>query len=345
MPRLFAVAAFLLAAAWATAGPPSEADIRQWVRDLDHPRYRVRDAASRALLNAGALAVNSLVIPAGSENAEVADRAIKILGELAESPDTATETAARDALRKLAGSPKQVSATAQAILNRKRHGYVSRLEALGAKVSFDGEGVDHVDLDAVKQMREAMALLKEFPEVTSLSASTKAFDNEAAKMLTALPNVRDLNLFQSAIGDEALKTIGTLRHLRRIPMGQTLVTDAGLKHITNLTDLEYVGLRGDDITDAGLKTLRPLKNLTGLNLGSTKVSDAGVAELMAFPNLQHLYLDHTATTDACLPTLTALTDLEMVTLIKTGVSLEGRAKLKVALPRLRIADENRDDAP
>jgi len=345
MARSVTIFVTLLSAPWANAAPPTTDDIRRWVHDLDDPRYRVRDAASKQLLAAGPPAVAALLNPAASADAEVADRAFKILAEMADSADGPTERVARDALRKLAVGSGRVSVTAAAVLIKRKHDYAGRLTALGARLEFEGDDVTDIDLDDVKEMADATALLGEFPETKYLSASTKAFDDAAAKCLTLLPNLEAVNLFQASLGDEGLKTIATLKKLRRITMGQSNVTDAGLKTISGMTQLEYVGVRGNNVTDAGVKHLQPLKNLTGLYLGETKVTDAGVAELKAFAKLQQVYLHDTDITDACLPNLIGLKDLEMLTLQKTKITFEGRAKIKAALPALEITDEGRDDAP
>lgn len=345
MARSATIFVTLLAAHWAAAAPPTADDVRRWVRDLDDPRYRVRDAASKQLLAAGPSSVEALLSPAASADAEVADRAFKILAEMADSEDGPTQRVARDALRKLAEGSGRVSATAAAVLKKRKQDYAGRLTTLGARLEFDGDEVTDIDLDGVKEMAAATALLGEFPETKYLSASTKMFDDTAAKSLVLLPNLEAVNLYQSALGDEGLKTISTLKKLRRLPMGQTKVTDAGLKTIGGMTQLEYVGVRGNNVTDAGIKHLRPLKNLTGLNLGETRVTDAGIAELTAFPKMQQIYLQETNITDACLSNLVVLKGLEMLTLYKTRITFEGRAKLKTALPALEITDEGRDDAP
>ncbi|WP_020468977.1 leucine-rich repeat domain-containing protein [Zavarzinella formosa] len=344
MPRLSALVVVLLASQGMFADTPAEEQIRQWIRDLDHPRYRVRDVATLKLQQAGVPAVAALVGPAKHGNAEASDRAMKILGELAESKDEPTERAARNALRQLTSEPGSISSVARSILERRRNEYLARLEAYQASLTRHGDQLRSIQLEEVSEadILKLMPLLKEFPEIEELSARTKAFGDQAAKHLTLLPNLRDLNLFESSISDEGLKTIGKLQNLRSLPMGRTKITDAGLKHIAKLTELDYVGVRGNPITDEGVRNLKTLVNLSGMNLAETKVTDSGIAELKRFPKMRSLFLDNTAITDAALPELAKLKELEQATLMKTRTTFEGRSRLKEALPNLRITDEERD---
>lgn len=338
MRQLLAPAVFLLAAAAGRADPPTADEIRDWIRDLDSPTFRTRDEAARKLRLAGSDAAPALAKAARTGGAEVSDRALKLLGEMAEGKDPKAEAAARRQLRRLADGESRAAADARAILNRRRNQALAQLLFAGAGYDEVSGEVTRIDLDNCSNVPAVVPLLKEFPELESVSASTRRFTDAQAKDLADLPYLRDLNLYRSGIGDAGLKHLTGLKNLRRLPMGETKVTDQGLKIISGMTQLEYVGVRGNNVTDAGLVHLKGLTNLTGLYLGETKVTDAGLKHLTGLTRLNTIYLDNTAVTDAGLDLLKDFKDLRYLTLKKTKTTEAGRARLKEALPDLRIPD-------
>lgn len=338
MCRLLAFVVLLLAAAAGRADTPTAEQIQGWIRDLDSPTFRTRDEAARKLRAAGADAAPALSKAARSSSTDVADRALRVLGEMAEGNDPKAESAARRQLRRLADGESRAAADARILLNRKRNRILVQFLFAGVAYDEDRDGVTRIDLDNSSDVASVVPLLREFPELESLSASTSRFTDAEARQLGELPNLRDLNLYRSNIGDEGLKHLTGLKNLRRIPMGETKVTDKGLQVIGGMTQLEYVGVRGNNVTDAGLVHLKGLTNLTGLYLGETKVTDDGLKLLAPLTRLQTLYLHNTTVTDAGLDHLKDFKDLRYLSLVKTRTTEAGRARLKEALPDLRIPD-------
>jgi hypothetical protein len=328
----------LLLAANAGAEPPSPEQIQQWIADLDDANFKTRELAARKLRQAGSEVAAPLAKAAKSASVEAADRALRILGEMADGNDTKAETAARRHLRRLAEGESRVAGEAKSILNRKRNRLLVQLLFAGAAYDEHRDGVMRIDLDNVKDLEAVLPILKYFPELETLSISTRNFTDKMAVHLAELPNLRDLNLYQSNIGDEGLKHLTGLKNLRRIPMGETRVTDRGLKIISGMTQLEYVGVRGNNVTDAGLVHLKGLTNLTGLYLGESKVTDEGLKHLAPLIRLQYITLDKSPITDAGLEHLKELKDLRDLYVTGTKTTKEGRARLKEALPDLDIHD-------
>src|SRR4051794_39332532 len=110
MRRLPALAVLLLAAAAGRADPPSAEQIQIWVRDLDSSSFRTRETAAKQLSQAGADAAPALAKAAKAGSAEVSDRALRLLGEMAEGNDAKAGAAARRQLRRLADSESRVAA-------------------------------------------------------------------------------------------------------------------------------------------------------------------------------------------------------------------------------------------
>jgi hypothetical protein len=342
VPRyLLAMTGLLVGAAPVISQPPPKPNpIQDWIADLDSPRYRVRDLASTRLGAAGVEAVKPLAQAVRKGSPEAADRALKILGEMADGPDPKAEAVARKELRKIADLDHPAAGDARAILARRRNSILAVFQQANVRVRETSTGYTDFDLDEASDLDKVLPLLREFPEIESISLSNAKFTGKHAEHLADLKNLQDLNLFQSKIDDAGLKQFVGLKFLRRIPMGHSLVTDDGLRTIGTMTQLEYVGVRGNKVTDTGLVHLKNLSNLTGLYLGETAVTDDGLKHLAAFPKLVDLYLHTTGITDAGLEHLKGFKDLRYLDLSKSKTTEEGRRRLQEALPEVRIrADE------
>ncbi len=76
----------LTAPAAAPAAPPAPGDLARWIRDLGDPSYPVREAASKALEQAGAGAQKALEEATNSKDLEVKTRALDLLDRLSDDP-------------------------------------------------------------------------------------------------------------------------------------------------------------------------------------------------------------------------------------------------------------------
>src|SRR5262245_66415442 len=102
--RLLSIVLTLLFAPLCIAAPSNEPadpkptqDILDAIRDLDSPRYKVRDAASRRLLEAGTRAVSPLLEATATGSPEVVERASTVLADLMFHSDDQTAATARHA--------------------------------------------------------------------------------------------------------------------------------------------------------------------------------------------------------------------------------------------------------
>src|SRR5262249_55043689 len=121
MPRALLATAVLLVAACPARTDPTAEQLRDWVRDLDSSSYRTRDQAPNRLGGAAADAAPVRATAAGSGSSGAAERARRLLGEMAEGKAPKAEAAARRQLRRLADSESGVAREALAILNRRRN--------------------------------------------------------------------------------------------------------------------------------------------------------------------------------------------------------------------------------
>jgi hypothetical protein len=341
MPTRLITAALLLlpnlsSAAPAPAPAPTAQEIRDAIRNLDDEQYRVRTSAAKKLLAAGKDAIEPLVKTAGGGSTQVADRAVKIIQELAFNSTEETMAAARDALHRIAAANSSASEQARAALRQHRGQIMDKIQAAGGYFQFNGESIRAIYFDSAKEIDPLLPFLREFPEVEELSFSNKKFGDAQFKHLVGLKNLKWLNLYMSDIGDDSLKLLKNFPKLESIPMGSTRVTNDGLKHLADLKQLEYVGLRANEITDAGLVHLKNLTNLTGLTLQETKVTDAGLVHLKPLSKLNSIRLQKTAITDAGLEHLKGLKDLRRLEVSNTKVTREGAEKLEEAIPGLTV---------
>ncbi len=341
MSRLVAILVIALFAASIRSEPASDQQIRDWIRNLDDSSYRKRDQAAKHLQQAGPAAVAELAKAAKKGSAEVSDRAMRILGSLADGSNAKAVAAARRQLRRLADGDSHVAETARKLLNRKRYAAITQLTFASASYRENKDGMVYVDLDHVTDLATVLPALQAFPELEQLAIGNKRFTDALAAKLPEMPNLRAFNLYQSNIGDEGLEQLTRFKNLRELPIGETRITDKGLKTIGRMTQLEYLGLRGDKITDGGLSHLKDLKNLTGLYLGETKVTDQGLRQLVPLTKLQWLILEDTAISDAGLEHLKGFKDLRRLNLTRTKTTPEGRKRLKEALPDLEIYDTSK----
>jgi hypothetical protein len=150
------------------------------------------------------------------------------------------------------------------------------------------------------------------------------------------------------VSDAGLESIGRATRLRTLTFYCCPgITDEGVAHLRGLKDLRTLRLYREDfpgpgqpdrprITDAGLEKLKGLTGLEYLDLMGQGITDAGLEHLKGLTSLKDLYLSGEGVTDQGLEHLRGLTRLRYLHLYRTGVTPAGEAKLKAALPMLRI---------
>ena len=114
------------------------------------------------------------------------------------------------------------------------------------------------------------------------------------------------------------------------------LTDKGLANVAALKSVVVLNLRDTQITSSGLVHLKGLTQLRRLHLERTKVDDKGIENLIGLSKLEYLNLYATQITDESLDRLANLKNLRQLYLWQTDVTDDGVAKLKKALPELKI---------
>lgn len=345
MPRICSLLLVVFCGHSAHPSEPSPSQMKQWIIQLDDPKFQVRELASSKLNSAGNRALP--IIQQALENAtpETSNRLMMLLQQLSKSKDSETSLSALSIVQNLASGKGPNAGKARDIVQQRKQELIRVMKEAGVDFYIRGESVLLARFDAVKkeELTRLLKLLTEFQEVESLSFEHAAFGDEEAKLLSFFPNLEWLNLYQSSIGDETLKIVGKLKKIKGLPIGRTKITDAGLKHLVDLKELDYLGLRGTAITDSAIPDIKRHQKLLGLNLSETKISDRGISQLKSVGSIEELFLNRCPqVTDKSIEHLSQMKGLKNVWLLKSGVSFEGKLKLKESKSEIRIVDSEKD---
>ena len=193
--------------------------MRKWVRNLSHREFAIRRQATRELVRVGDVAVPHIRRAAQSTQVEVAERAIHILFQLVTTGKQNTQRLARDTLTDLAQSSNEVTARrASRALQRHRDQLVVKLEQLGGRVTVRSGIVVSIYFDGSDVTDHDLHVLKEFPDVESLSLENTQVGDEGMQYLTHLPKLDVLNLYQSQVGNRGLKYIKQCKNITWLPI-------------------------------------------------------------------------------------------------------------------------------
>ena len=204
--------------------------------------------------------------------------------------------------------------------------FVTRFSGLRCLIANDAQITNKglVQLCALTELREL-----------SLAGADK-FDAAGMARLPAVKNLERLVLRGGNVNDEGLQHVGRLVQLRRLDLTRTMVTDAGLASLAPLTQLNELILSHTQVSGPGLAHLNALGALERLDLAGNSISAEGIQHLAQCRCLRFVQMDGPGITDATLLLLAGVPTLRQVSLINTGVSPEGAAALKKALPECAV---------
>ncbi len=218
-----------------------------------------------------------------------------------------------------------------------------------------------LDLCAARLEDDAAAIVARFTGLRSLIANDAQITNKGLTQLCALTGLRELSLAGADkydakgmakfaaltslerlslrgenVNDECLQQIAGLETLRRLDLSRTMVSDAGMASLTQLRQLRELNLSHTRVSGPGLAHLQPLRNLERLDLAGNSISAEGLQHLAQCRHLRFIQMDGPGITDASLLLLAQIPTLRQVNLVNTGVSPEGAAALKKAVPECSV---------
>lgn len=204
--------------------------IGQWIADLDHDQFAVRQSASRKLREAGLVAVEPLKAAADGKRSEVTRRAIEVLDALCDSDDAEAATAASEALKKLAQSSHRLAAhRATVVLRgqrlRRQWAALTEVQRLGGIVGSplieDGELV-----------------------INSLTLGRKwEAGNEGLKHLSRLGRIEQLKLYGQQFSDEGVESLAAVSGVQKLMLYVTGISEDGRRRLQDALPGTQIDLR------------------------------------------------------------------------------------------------------
>lgn len=138
------------------------------------------------------------------------------------------------------------------------------------------------------------------------------------------------------VGDACAASLAGFPTLRKVEIHMTGVTDAGVKALSALP-LETLWL-GPRITDDGMRFIGDIPTLRHLDLCAHMITDEGAAALAKLREIETLWLTRCSIGDASVPVLSGLKSLRELNVSFTGITGEGLARLRRALPLVRFIE-------
>ena len=300
----------------------AQEDFSALIGALSSPIAAERNAATKALLEAGLKALPELKRAMASDDAEVRRRAMFLAESLERKAiEHFRRRGIQVSVSKETGAARSLSVADQAIeaedlvqlaaLFRLENlafrntnisneglrvvGQLATLETLGF-----GAGCDNVTDDGLSHLAKLHTL-------THLSFSGTKIEGRGLAALADLDSLRVLGLGACPLDESSLiEGLGSMKPdgpLRSLSLTYGAVGRMALRTIASKECIERLQLDGTDVTDADLDILRMMPKLRNLDLRRTRVSDAGARKLATFPALGHVGLYDTQVTIAGLLSL------------------------------------------
>jgi len=253
--------------------------IQKWVRELDADVFATRKAAAVELAAVGNRMVDPLVSEMTKRSSlEQRTRGFDILNELAISGNLQHESAAYEALRKLAGNEERAlhrrAGQALVSIDKIYQGRaLQKLEARGASIRKFGES------QRFQRNPNGIVAREMVPGwLQIIFDQTWRGDADDLEMLRFVPDIRHIELKGAAVDDSFLAAIAHCKTLRVLRIYKTSITDKGLLELSEMPDLRELDVRYTKITETPLPELHTLK-LTKIRFIGTRIPTTATALL------------------------------------------------------------------
>lgn len=324
-------------------------DVERLAGQLTADSYAEREAATRALCEAGLPALPLVTSAAVGDDPEAVARARIILEHFYDSLEPGMMEATRGGLLDLVESRDDEVAYRGGVLYRQvveaaRMRSRLHLKSLGQLETGKGpmesfrlgsgwEGGDE-DLRHLLRFPEVsvvdvshrtvadgfLAILPNLPRVEKLYIGHTSIVGPGLQHLADMPRLKYLSLQGLPVGDREAAAVAGIATLEHLGFDYTEVTDDGLVHVAELKHLQTLWLNGLGIAGPGLVHLQGLPKLNKLIFAKSCFGDDGMAFLSGLTSLEQLGLDDTQVSDAGIPHLASLTNLKKLWLNRTGLT-------------------------
>jgi len=201
--------------------------------------------------------------------------------------------------------------------------------------------IESLDLIRLRVTDTDLIPLKQLDTLTELNLTEAQIGTEAVRSIISLKKLRSLTLHYAKPDENTLVELleglaGSKLNSLNVS-GMTLGKDGAkaLSEITSITNLTCIncGLGDDSLSD-----LANLPKLTSLNLENNRqITSEGLGQLSSLKALNTLNLLGIKLGDESIATLAGFKSLTSLNIKYTGISDEGFAALKKALPNCRIS--------
>ena len=204
--------------------------------------------------------------------------------------------------------------------------------------------LEFLDLYSTPVTDAGLSHLEGLVNLKSLRLTSTQVTGPGLSHLGGMTRLSSLMLARTKVED--LSSLPPLPGLKSLILDEAPVDDSRLASLSRLTSsLEILSLRRTGVTDAGLVDVpRWKESLKSLGLGGSKVTDASLPVFLKLENLRTLLLEETRVSDATIDQLSALKGLRSLDVSKAAVTDAGLARLRKALPQLKMAKEVADAA-
>lgn len=220
-----------------------------------------------------------------------------------------------------------------------------KLSSLSLPNTIDDETVRH--LQACRRLTsltlgnreisaEELRRLAGWKSLRKLVLTCATLKPDALEALSGLEKVESIELIDCALTDEHLKHIHGSPMLTELSLPRNEIYGPGLAHVAKLR-LKALGLEFNNLSDDTLKHLPQLTHVEEIRLSYCMgITHTGLQSgtLQGMPNLKRLALRGVkGVTDAAIDDLAKIPNLEHLNIRSNGITVEGCARLKQAMPK------------
>ncbi|SPE29127.1 exported hypothetical protein [Candidatus Sulfopaludibacter sp. SbA6] len=231
-----------------------------------------------------------------------------------------------------------------------------------------------LDLSLTRISDRGLRALKSAPAIEELNLYfAEQISDEGAATVKGWKHLQRLNLRGTKVTDATLEFLSGVSTLESLDIGWAQITDTGLEHLAPLTNLRHLAMGGNKLTGTALQFLRQMPQIEYLDVGGAQrtdsglwsllLTDAGVEAIAAVTQLRDLRLAGTAITahgvellkplaklerlnlqgcrrlrDDTAAALAGFRQLRMLDLKDSGLSEQGVARIRAALPDCQVVD-------
>jgi len=225
---------------------------------------------------------------------------------------------------------------------------LTRISDRGLRALKDAPGIEDLNLYFAEQITdEGASVVKNWKRLKRLNLRGTKITDSTLEFLAAVPTLEWLDIGWAQITDTGLEHLSALTNLRWLTMGGNKLTDTALQFLRTMPQLEYLDIGGQQRTDSGLwslaigdtgaQAIASVTNLRELRMEGRAVTAHNLEPLKALAKLERLDLSNCKRLrDDVVPVLSAMKQLKAIDLKDSGVTEQGIAKLRAALPNCEV---------